>query len=188
MKHLFFSAIVLLFSFSINAQTFDGVPISGDLTTTITKLKAKGYIFQKNMANGGAILKGKVATQNVDLYVYITPKTKQVCKFVVFFAEETSWYSLKSQYEKYLEILTEKYGEPSDKFAFFKSPYEEGDGYEMSAVTLEKAVFSSYWMNKDNTTIALSISKWKQVSIGYENDKNMELKNKEVKSMENNSF
>ena len=179
--------IALFVSVNIYAQSFDGVPISGDLPTAVAKYKAKGYSLSKYIEQG-AILKGKVAGREIELFVFVTPKTKKVCKMVAFFDEETNWYSLKSTYNTFYEILTEKYGYPDDKFAKFLDPYFEGDGYEMSAVGLDKSLFAAYWYKKDNLTVAVEISKYKQVKLVYENNLMMDIKSKEQSEIESKAF
>jgi hypothetical protein len=186
MKH-FFTAISLFFVLTSNAQVFDGISVSGDLPTAISKFKAKGYTFKKYVDNG-AILNGKVGLRSVEVFIFTTPKSKKIYKFTIYFEEQQSWYSLKEDYERYYEIFKEKYGAPDNEYSFFTTPYEAGDGYEMTAVQMEKATFASYWLRRNNTTIAVSISKWKQVEVVYENDSNTDLKKKELSSIENNSF
>lgn len=179
--------IALLLSVNTYSQVFDGVPVSGDLATAITKFKAKGYTLKKYIDNG-AIVNGKVGLRNVEVFIMTTPKSKKIYKFAIYFEERATWYSLKEDYDKYYTIFKEKYGEPDSEFSFFSSPYEDGDGYEMTAVRLEKATFASYWLKRSNTTIAVSISKWRQVEVVYENDTNMAIKQSELSKMENNSF
>ena len=186
MKRLL-TAFALLFVLTTNAQVFDGISVSGDLPTAVAKFKAKGYTLKKYFENG-AIMNGKVGYRNIELFIFITPKSKKIFKFTVYFEEQTSWSSLKDDYEKYYVLLKDKYGDPDSEYSFFTTPYEAGDGYEMTAVQLEKATFSSYWLKRSNTTIALSISKYKQVELSYENDTNTDLKKKELTSIENNSF
>jgi hypothetical protein len=186
MKRLL-TAVALFFVLSANAQVFDGVPVSGDLTTTIAKFKAKGYVFKKFVDNG-AILTGKVSFRDVELYIFVTPFTKKVFKFTIYLEEKDTWSSLRFDYEKYYTIFKEKYGEPDTEYSFFSSPYESGDGYEMTAVKSGKATFSAFWLNRDNLSVVVSISKWNQVELTYENDINTELRAKEVKIIENKSF
>ena len=183
----FLTALALLFVLTSNAQVFDGVSISGDLPTAISKFKAKGYTLKKYFENG-AIMNGKVGYRNIELFIFLTPKSRKIYKFTVYFEEQLSWSSLKDDYDKYYVLLKDKYGDPDSEYSFFTNPYEAGDGYEMTAVQLEKATFASYWLRRNKTTIALSISKYKQVELSYENDTNTDLKKKELTSIENNSF
>lgn len=177
----------MFISFSVNSQSFDGVPISGDLPTAIARYKAKGYTFEKFIENG-AILKGKIAQYPIELFVFVTPKTKRVYKVVGYLDEDISWVSLKSTYIRYREIITNKYGNPDGSYEDFTTPYYEGDGYELSAVGLEKVNYSAYWLNNMSMNIGIEISKFKQVKISYENYELIKLKRSEQSQIENNSF
>jgi len=186
MKHLII-ALAILFSTFTFGQTFDGVPISGDLPTAISKFKSKGYTVYKTYEQGVS-LKGRVASRNVELYIFVTPKTRKVFKMVVYLAEETSWYSLRQTYIEMVTSLKNKYGQPDEEEAKFITPYYLGDGYELQAVSQEKIDYHAYWFRKDNLTIGVEISKYKQVKLTYENNIMMDLKDKEQAEIENNSF
>jgi hypothetical protein len=181
---LFLAISVCSFAYG---QSFDGVPISGDLSTSISKFKQKGYTLSKYDDNG-VIMKGKVANENVEVFIFTTMKTKVVFKLSVYFDEQSSWRSLKSQYDRFYEVLKGKYGEPDNFYTGFDDPYYEGDGYEMSAVALDKCKYSAYWLKKDNLSLAIEISKWKQINMSYENNENMELHKKERLELQKNSF
>lgn len=183
----YFLILSVLFSTFVNAQSFDGISISGDLPSKIAQYRAKGYTLNKYIPNG-VILNGNVAGHRVELYLFTTPKTKVVFKATVYLAKKESWFSLKSEYETFVERMKEKYGEPDNNFEFFRDPYYEGDGYELSAVGLEKVVYASYWLNRNNLTLGVTISKYKQVEINYENVKNMEIAQKEFGNQHNESF
>lgn len=183
MKNLFI-AIALILTTVTNAQEFNGVKIDGDLPSFTNALKAKGYTFHRTLDNG-CIMKGKIGFKDVDVFIFTTPKSKKVFKLTIYFEEKSTWSSLKSDYQQLAAALTEKYGQPSNTYDSFSKPYYEGDGYEMSAVQLEKCNYSSYWLNKENLTLAVEISKYKQVKLVYENDKNMDLKEQEIKNMQN---
>jgi hypothetical protein len=177
----------MFISFSVNSQSFDGVPISGDLPTAIARYKAKGYIFEKFIDNG-AILKGKIAQTPIEIFVFVTPKTKRVYKIVGYLDEDISWVALKSTYNRFHEIITTKYGVADGDYEDFTTPYFEGDGYELSAVALEKVNYSAYWLNKLSLNIGVEISKFKQVKITYENNELIKLKRTEQSQIETNSF
>ena len=176
-----FITIFLLFSVClVKAQMFDGVKIDGALNSKIQQYRTKGYVLTKVFPEGrGASLKGNIAGREIELFLFTTEKTKLVFKALVYLPRQQNWEDLKSDYHKFVGIFTEKIGEPDSEFSFFRDPYYEGDGYEMQAVALEKVVYSSYWLNKKNTTVAVSISKYKQVEITYENDTNMQIAKRE---------
>lgn len=183
----FITIAILFISINVFGQQFDGVNISGDLPTAISKYKAKGYTFEKFIDNG-AILKGKIAQTPIELFIFVTPKTKKVYKVVGYLDEDISWVSLKGTYNRFHEIITNKYGTPDGNYEDFTTPYYEGDGYELSAVGLEKVNYSAYWLNKLGLNIGIEISKFKQVKISYENYEMMKIKRIEQSQIESNSF
>ena len=141
--------LFLLFSIGVNAQQeshleFKGIPITGTLDNMINKLKAQGYelvdVFDEEDA---AILEGKFANENCELYVWSTPKTKIVYKILVKFDSKDSWWTLKSNYKKLKEQLGTKYNVRPDATEGFLDPYYEGDGYELQAIRLGKSLHIS---------------------------------------------
>jgi hypothetical protein len=187
MKHLFL-IISFFISVSVFSQQFDGVNISGDLPTAISQYKAKGYTLSKLITNG-AIMNGKLGgNTEIELFLLTTPKSKKVYKAIIYLPIKETWYAIKQNYLDYLEVLTTKYGTPHQSYDFFSKPYYEGDGYEMSALKLEKCTFSAYWLGVDNTSIVIEISKYKQVMISYQNDANQKIASAERDALNNVSF
>jgi hypothetical protein len=182
MKRIMFAIIIIAFSISSSyAQSFDGVQISGNVSSVIEKFKAKGYT---NLAKYETSYKmnGKLFGEKVELWIHCTPVTKQTCKVVVYFPKRIGWQTIKSEYFEYRAILIDKYGDPESSFDFFSDPYYEGDGYEMNAVQLEKCTYASFWdapQDSPNTYLAIRISEFSQVSVSYENQKNRTLREKE---------
>jgi hypothetical protein len=170
-----------------NAQYFNEVKIDGSSTEYLAKIKAKGYVFKKYFDNNnGAILMKDLN----ELYVFWTPKTKLVYKVSIYFPKKDGWYSLKSQYGEYKDMLSNKYGEPKDVYEYFTKPYYEGDGYEMTALSVGKVSYFSFWdlSNEQNLQLGLSITKYDQVEISYENYKNTLLKNQEQNAINSKVF
>jgi len=168
---LFFAIIISSVSFS---QSFDGVPISGNFNTCLNLLKAKNYkVVQIMKDNDAASLTGRYNNTDIQLLVLSTPKTKRVCTFAIYMPKEKTFENLEREFQKYYEIFYEKYGEPDVFKREFLSPYEDGDGYELSAITNEKATIRATWFNKDNKTIRLSISKYSEINISYDNHINI---------------
>lgn len=168
-------------------QDFLGIKPSGNKTYTINQFKAKGFWVTSDESNMLTGMKGNLNGQIIELNIVYSPITKTVCRFSIYLPEQTSFYSLKQEYEKYVDVFTTKYGAPSDKYAFFKDPYYDGDGYEMQAVSLEKAIFANFWF-LNNMNLGVEISKYKQINIIYENTVNIDLKNAELKQLNTNAF
>jgi hypothetical protein len=120
-----------------------------------------------------------------------TPTTKMTAKLVVFYPEQATWSTLKSQFEEMTLVFTQKYGTPDETYGFFSSPYEEGDGYEMTAVSVEKSFFMSVWKPNakyPNQTLAVRITKSQRVTLVYENNQIMALKDEEQSKIDENTF
>lgn len=180
MKKLSFVLLFSLIAFFGFSQEFYGIKIEGTRQQLISKYVAKGFVVQTNPAptSTGVSLKGKVNGKDLEIIIINSPISKLVWKLTVYFPEEVGWYSLKSCYFKYLDVLKEKYGEPESSYSNFVSPYYEGDGYEMSAVSLKKCNYCAFWGD-----MVLSISEFKQVSVMYQNNENAEISQREHKKM-----
>jgi len=175
--------LLILTTTSLLGQEFLGVKVDGKKDAVIAVFKSKGFILTNDKDNS-AVLNGTAGGKKVELFIHYTPISKLVWGFKIYLPEKTSWYSLKADYQDFLSLFTEKYGEPDEKFDFFSSPYEEGDGYEMTAVEVEKCSYSAYWGAK----YSVSITQFKQVRLSYENELNVELKEKEKKQINKNAF
>lgn len=169
--------IIVLFYFmtlTVAAQEshldFMGIPIDGNINTFVQKLEKKGLI--KSKANDKAvILEGTFAGKNAKVFALNTLKSKTVWKVVVYLDKSSSWYSLKSSYEEYKRLFTQKYGLPSDHFEFFSKPYYEGDGYELQALKNDKCTYSSYFETVHGI-ISVSIGSFGEICLAYQDKKN----------------
>jgi hypothetical protein len=188
MKKLITTTLIIIFLVNTAmSQVFDGVSISGDFNSVLQKFKSKGYTVEEVFAEG-AILNGKVASTNIELFLFKTPKTNKVFKASVYLPKKDNWYDLKSQFNSYHTLLLEKYGKTSERFQFFSSPYYDGDGFEMQAVEKDKCTYSSFWSNIDGASYSVEITKYKQVKITYENDELFKLKDKESSEIKSQIF
>jgi hypothetical protein len=168
-------------------QDFLGIKPSGSKAVTVNQFKAKGFWVVSDETSMITSMKGPLNGQTIELNIVYTPITKTVCRFSIYMPEQSSFYNLKREYEKYVDVFTTKYGTATNKYAFFKDPYYDGDGYEMQALTNDKATFTTYWFF-DNINLAVEMSKYKQINIVYENQANIDLKNAEVKQLNTNAF
>lgn len=185
-RFILFVAIIL--SFNSYAQLtppqspfpppeFMNVKIEGGMNEMIEKYKAKGFaVVSKDETY--LSMTGKMNGNTIELNMAFTPKSKLVWKLLVYLPKNSDWYYLKKEYQDYKDLLTEKYGTPSDDFHFFLSPYKEGDGYEITAVQVDKCRYTAFW---EKEGLSIEISKFKQVKIGYENLTNSALLTKEKK-------
>jgi hypothetical protein len=184
MKSIFITTLFTLSAIFCYSQSFNGVNISGDVTTALQEFKSKGFKLVKQQDNTYQ-LSGLLGSKKVELYVYCTPITKKTAKFVVYFEEKTSFALLKSDFQDFHEIFIEKYGEPTHKL---RKTDHEYDSYE-AALRDEKIIISDYWLYVGgNLSISLSISKYMQLKMTYENDAIMDVLQKENKQQNLNIY
>jgi len=180
--------VMVFFSVNfVNSQVFNNVHIGGKLDSCISNFKKKGFTFVK-YNNFGATMSGLVTNKQVEMYLIVTPKSKVVCKLSIYFPKQQSWSSLYSEYNKVKEMLTLKYGEPDQTTEEFISPYKLDDGYETTAIQVEKCNYNSIWLYKNNTNIIVEISKYLEIYLSYENETNMKIKKVEENSLNYNTF
>lgn len=163
------------------APEFNGVKVDSTLDYVVKQYVAKGFTISKKFDDKSVItLKGALGTDAIEVFVIATPSTHKVWKVSVYFPKEETWSSLKNKFSSIKGLLTNKYGEPDKDYHFFSSPYEEGDGYEMTAVAVDKCGYFTYWRkNLVNATIMTKISEYKQVNVTYQNQANSELNDTE---------
>ena len=176
MKKLLIAICAILCAVVAQAQehmTFKGVPMDCNLATYVAKLEAKGYKTVYTDETGSVLTGSFAGKDDCEIYVISTGVSKLVWTVVVYFPEETSWSSLKSEYNSFKQSYTGKYGVP-ESYEFFSSPYYEGDGYELQALGVEKCTFASYFTTTSGN-ITLRIGKKGQVQVAYEDAINVEI-------------
>lgn len=147
MRRFFVLLLTLFISVALNAQehlTFKNIPIEGNMSNFITKMKAAGFKLNE-MKDVGAIMTGPFVGYDCTLAILCSRSSKTVWKVVAHLPSQVSWTSTRSQYDDFKERYTKKYGAPTQSFEFFLDPYERGDGYELQAIKLEKGHYVSYW-------------------------------------------
>ena len=180
MKKILLTFCTIVLALALQAQehmAFKGVSMDCNITSFVSQLKAKGYTVEYQNEDG-VILTGDFAGKS-DCYVIVLPTkaSKMVWKVVVQFPEKTSWYALKNEYLSYKESYTEKYGTPTS-YEYFRSPYEEGDGYELTALGVDKCSYISFYEIPEGF-ISLEINKDKCVQVTYEDAINTATKRRE---------
>ena len=148
---------MLTFGQTSDHLTFKGVPINGTLDEYVSKMKQNGFT-HLGTEHGMAILNGDFAGYK-DCHVGVsTLKQKDlVYKIGVLFPEKDTWSRLSTNYFDLKEMLTEKYGKPSDVIEKFDSyPQPEDDQNRMYKVEFDNCKYSSIWQT-DKGEIQLSI-------------------------------
>jgi len=161
MKSIFMTMLFSIVSILCVAQSqehlsFKGVPIDGKLNDYVSKMKQKGFALVKT-ENGLAMLKGEFASYKNCIVGVNTLKGKDlVSKIIVIFPSQNSWASLSSNYFNIKDMLTEKYGQPTDNVEKFSTYEPEDDGSKMIQVNLDACKYYAIY-ETDKGIIELSI-------------------------------
>jgi len=116
--------------------TFKAVPIDKTLADYIIKMKKSGFT-HKGTKDGVEILEGDFASYKNCIVGVSTLKQKDlVSKIVVLFPDRETRSALSSNYFNLKELITEKYGKPSESVEEFQSYTPEDDGSKLTQVQL----------------------------------------------------
>lgn len=164
MKTKFFTSLIILFTIVSHAQSqtskhliFKGVPIDGTLNEYVTKMKQNGFT-HLGTENGTAVLKGDFAGyKDCSVGVSILKQKDLVHKIAVIFPDKETWSTLSGNYYDLKQMLTEKYGEPSESLEKFNTSLEpKDDFYKMHNVKMDNCKYYSGFQTEKGT-IELSI-------------------------------
>jgi len=132
------------------------VPIDGTLETFISKMKLNGFT-EMEPDNRMARLQGDFASYKGCIVSVTTLQGKDlVGKVTVNFPKQDAWSSLASNYFNLKEMLTEKYGQPSETIETFTSVEPKDDGLKMIQVHLDRCKYVTTYVT-DKGSIQLSI-------------------------------
>ncbi|MBR3022569.1 MAG: hypothetical protein IKH59_09430 [Bacteroidaceae bacterium] len=159
-----------------------GIEINGTYESFKDSLEARDFVYMSSYESLHRFY-GRFANEIVTLNILASPKSQTVCKVIVFFPERENWNELKKDYFSKKKMYASKY--PLDKdFEFFSSPYDEGDGYEMRAVTRNKCRFISFYLALGGH-ITVEIDESARIKIEYEDRANIK---KAKEELEQNSI
>lgn len=169
-------AVLLAAACIVSAQTKDkldgfwSIPWGSSISTVEGILKDKGCtIFNR----GPEYLMAQGRYTNQDVVIALSFFKNQFSDAIVIYK-----YEINRAFQKYDEmcsLISSKYGEPTSRSRWFKTPYEDGDGYEEQAIKLNKGHVSSTWVFGDGNTISTYIVDNLDVFVDY---CNTELDNK----------
>lgn len=158
------TTIILLFAITFFAKsqttehlTFKGVPITGTLDLYVSKMVQNGFTHMKTNDNI-AILKGDFAGYKACTIGVSTLKQKNlVYKIAVIFPNKDTWSTLSGNYFDLKQLLTEKYGKPSDAVEKFDGDIQpKDDNSRIYEVQFDRCKYYSIW-DTDKGSIQLSI-------------------------------
>lgn len=165
MKKFLLVAICALFATVAFAQssesehlTFKGVPIDGTLSQYVAKMKTAGFSYLGE-EDGTALLKGDFAGfKGCTIGVSTLEGVDVVNRIVVLFTSRNEWSSLERDYNHLKDMLTKKYGEPSEVVQEFVNSYSSRNNTaKMLALGSDECTwFTTFSTEKGNIQLALS--------------------------------
>jgi hypothetical protein len=136
--------------------TFKGVPIDGTLHEYVLKMEKSGFT-HIGTEDGIAMLKGDFASYKNCMVGVATLKQKDLVSTIkVIFPECDTWSYLSSNYFSLKEMLTEKYGEPSDCVEKFDGLEPSDDNSKIYAVEFDRCKYYTTY-ETEKGSIQLSI-------------------------------
>ena len=152
-----FTICSFTFSQSTDHLVFKGVPIDGTLKEYVAKMVQDGFT-NLGTQDGTTLLNGEFAAyKNCTLGVSTLKQKDLVYKIAVTFPKKDTWSTLSGNYFELKEMLTEKYGNPTEvveKFDSNSQPHDDND--KMHKVEFDNCKYYSVW-NTDKGEIKLSI-------------------------------
>ena len=135
---------------------FKGIPIDGNLTSFVNKLKHKGFSLV-NSEEGTSMLTGDFAAVKGCTVFVSEHKSGVVNRVAVIFPSKDTWATLYYEYLNLKDMLTQKYGEPAAVEEEFQNrTYELDDNEKMHEVRMDRCHYICDW-TPDNGTIELRI-------------------------------
>lgn len=167
MKNILTSVLFVVITITSFAQTnesskeahitFKGVPINGPLKEYISEMKSKGFVLIREN-NGIAVFEGDFAGyRNCEIGVVTIKGKDLVSRAGVLFSEQDTWKDLSSNYFDLKELLSEKYGAPSQVVEEFNRAYSaKDDNDKMYEIKMNRYKYYSKF-ELENGSIQLSI-------------------------------
>ena len=159
---IFVSIAVISFAqVQVNSESsahlaFKGVPIDGTLHEYILKMEKDGFT-HIGTEDGIAMLKGDFASYKSCMVWVATMKQKDLVSTIrVMFPECDTWSYLSSNYLSLKEMLTEKYGDPSDCVEKFDGFEPSDDNSKMHNVKFDNCKYYTTY-ETEKGSIQLSI-------------------------------
>lgn len=122
-------------------QRFKGVELSGSTHDFARAMKAAGFSLKSGKFEG--IFSG----YQVKVGVLVTPLSRTVYGVKVEFPSYADFASAQKEYDTFKRNMTDVYGKPAGGNEKFMAPYSAGDGYSMRALSENKAIFWTEWVN-----------------------------------------
>ena len=128
MKAIFITLSAILLSLNLSAQStenqhllFKGIPIDGTMNEYVAKMKLNGFVVVATEP-GATTLQGDFASYKKCQISVVTMQQKDLVSNIrVMFPAQRDWATLYENYSNVKEMLTQKYGAPTEVVEEFRN-------------------------------------------------------------------
>lgn len=149
MKQIIFFFAMMLCGICSLAQpikehlVFKGVPIDGTLIEYVSKMESAGFTYLGSKG-GTAFLQGDFAGLKGCIISVSTLNDPDVVNTIgVIFPEKNDWSSLEDNYQKLKEMLTEKYGKPSECIEKFQGYAPKDNHDKLHSLKMDRCTYTT---------------------------------------------
>ncbi|HEK20987.1 MULTISPECIES: hypothetical protein [unclassified Mucilaginibacter] len=147
-----------------------GIKFGSDLATVTEAVKTKGGVINRAGSKPDRLFVENISlgTKKSEYVIFLFIDNKMYGAAFVFKPELKP--QLVDSYNALVKDISSVYGE-GRSVKDFKPPYEEGDGYEVQAITTGNASFLTYWINDDKSQINIMPQPDGTILLGYKDGK-----------------
>lgn len=192
MKNLLLITMLLMpfIGFSQSQKPIDGflgIKFGATILQVKTAMKAKGATFDEKNSKPELLLFDNVSLgkRKTDLFALRFLDGKVYSALFIFKPELEA--RTIDFYDDLQSSINDVYGKGKANKKF-KSPYEDGDGYEISAIKTGNADYSTFWHDDKDNTIGETISDELEITLVYQDSAMGEIAEKRQKEKEKAEF
>ncbi|HET7583484.1 MAG TPA: hypothetical protein VFK13_01165 [Gemmatimonadaceae bacterium] len=126
-------------------------------------LVAKGYTFVEEDSDHDLQFRTTVLQQLTAVYLMFNPHGELVKVYVVLATPDAA---ARGVYKQMVDVLSDKYGDPTMRVENFEAPYQKGDGSEDEAIKAGKATLATIWTPKAKVGYGISCRVTVNLAVG----------------------
>ncbi len=192
MKNLLLIALLLLPFYGISQtkkpiDSFLGIKLGSTTAQAKAALQARGAIFDKTESKPEMLVYKNVSlgSRKAEYLIFATINDRVYRAFFIFKPQLRA--KTIEYYDNLVSSIEDVYGE-GEATLEFKSPYEDGDGHELSAIEGGYADYSTLWISENENSIEAKISTGMMVILEYQDSKLMDIAIEKKKQKEKADF
>jgi hypothetical protein len=148
-----------------NTYRFADIPWLSPAGQVHSSLTSRGYSYSRQLDDGTLIFSGQILNRTSNIFCVFDPNDQLVKILVV---STPSTYKEIQEYRDARDTLIKKYGFPKHNLEYFEDPYYDGDGYERSAIQMNKATFQATWSNLQDDSLSVALDTDLDIAFAYE--------------------